>query len=175
MKYKILPNTHLFQALTEIRQRGLQADNAAIEWVTNYFGENKPRVSPNHAAWGGLVAIELDHKPDGWKRVGQDWQRLYAPKATQKQIYKEWDALPVVTNNEVKDMLNYGSYVGMKDGRLTSNTMPGLVFSDDYILIETSCLALTYVPVDGMIEILESEFNALRNAVVRKEETAQAT
>ena len=42
--------------------------------------------------------------------------------------------------------------------------MPAFVPTPDFILIQTSEVATTYVPKPGMIEILESEYNALYEA-----------
>ena len=69
--------------------------------------------------------------------------------------------LPVVEEKELKDLIGYGNYTGFKNGGLVWSSMPAFVPTPDFILIQTSEVAIKYVPKPEMIEILESEYDAL--------------
>ncbi len=161
MKYKILPGCELFDKIQEINTRRIAASMSAKSWITNHFGESKPYSKPDWSMGGGISDIQLNHKPEGWKQVGDKWQSFFTPKANQKKILDEWRALPVVRNDEIKTLLNYGNYYGAKNGGLVWNTMPGLLITKDVILVDCSEVATDYIPVEGMEEILVSEFNRI--------------
>ena len=164
MKFKILPGSKLFDDLQELVKRGRECNTASKAWIDQNFPECKRHCSPYNCIFGGISALELDHKPTGWMVYGKAWQGLYTPKASQKKLWAEWAKLPVVKEIELKDLLGYGNYSGAKDGGIAWSTMPAFVPTPDFILIQTSEVATTYVPKPGMIEILESEYNALYEA-----------
>jgi hypothetical protein len=161
MKYKILPGTPLFDSIQELKRFGIEADKSAEKWIIDFFGEFKKYVMPYGNTWGGISAVVLDQKPEGWRIHGDKWNSCFAPKAVNKKIWAEWAALPCVKDSEIKTLLNYGTYSGVKSGGgmgIIWSTMPGLVIANDYVLVEASEIAKAYTPVDGMVEILGSEF-----------------
>lgn len=169
MNFKIIPGSQLFDDCHQLYTKGKECRSKAIKWIENYFGEKKRYSIPIHSLWGGLSGVELDQKPEGWKKVGKSYQKLFAPKVNNKAIQKEWDELPFVKKSEIKELLNYGNYSGMSDGVLVWNNLPEIIFSDNLILIKTSSVAKSYTPVSGMVEILGSEYNSLNNKISRIE------
>lgn len=167
MKYKVLPESSLFSDIQELRRRGIESDKAAEKWIIDFFGEFKKYVMPCGNIWGGIEAVELPRKPDGWKVYGDSWSGCFAPKAVNKKIWREWRELPRVRTGEMKALLNYGNYSGPNPNGgfgLVWSSFPGLTISDSIILVETSEVAKAYVPVEGMVEILGSEFLELQKS-----------
>jgi len=161
MTYKILPGTPLFDSIQELKRVGIEADKAAEKWIIDFFGEFKKYVMPYGNVWGGISAVALPEKPVGWKDYSRNYPGWFAPKAINKGILAEWTMLPRVKDVEMKTLLRYRNYSGAKgDGQfgMLLSVMPGLVITDDYVLVETSSVAKDYVPVEGMVEILHSEF-----------------
>lgn len=167
MKFKILPGSELFDQLQEIYRRGLEAKVITVRFLEEMFPHNQKYVARD-GCFGGIDCIHFDKKPDGWKQVGESWQRLYAPKASEKALIRAFSALPVVKKDEIKAAIGYGNYAGMSNGNLVWSSNVGFVFSDDFILIETSSVANEYVPKPEMIEILESEFLHLKEIELAK-------
>lgn len=174
MYYKILPESALFKKMWEVFERGKAADKAAKKWIKNQFGEFKSYAPKRNAVWGGIDAIQFESKPEGWKQVGKKYQQLYYPTVRLKKLINELEDLPAVQNKEIKDLLNYGNYSGAAGGGLVWNSMPGIIISKDYILIAASEVADDYKPVDGMTEILFSEYHQLRK-VVEERKKAQVS
>ena len=162
MKYKITPesNKDLFDKLTEIFERGKTCDQAADQWIIKEFGEYKNHGSPHSALFGGVVFVELKEKPEGWKVEGKDWQRFYSPLAKNKRVWAELSRLPKVLNSELKELLEYGNYTDTAQNGFgfTMSTRPGITICKEFCLIDAS---KKYQPLEGMIEIIESEFDRL--------------
>lgn len=168
MNYKVNKGTELFDKLKAIEQRVKECNQAAKQWVENNFDEGTKYAQSGYLLAGGLAGVKLDEKPKGYKSVGPSWRNLYAPYARNKKVSQEWAELPTMKKKEIKDVLNYSGYTGVRGDTMVLNEMPGLFFYDDVILIEASEYATSYKPVEGMVEILRSEFELI------KEQAAEA-
>ena len=166
MKYKITPesNKDLFDKITALFKRGEECNKAANDWIINHFGEFKPYAIPYSSMFGGILAVRLDKKPDGWRVEGKDWQNLFAPKANNKKVLAELKQLPMVKSDELKELLSYKNYSGPSSNRFgfTMNSRPGVIVEDEYILLDASN---QWKPIAGVVEILESEYNMLSGEI----------
>lgn len=158
MKYKVSNNSPLGKKLTELRNRMLEASKQADK-LAKEFNAKKYCRNTNGVA-GGISAIEFEEKPAGWKKVGAKWQNLYMPIASKKELWSKINALPLISHNEVNDILKFKrqSYAN-KQGMYFVNC-PGVLWRKTCILIEVQ-EELKYKPVAGMKEITVSEFNKL--------------
>jgi hypothetical protein len=114
------------------------------------------------------MAIQFDTKPEGWKSVGQPYQRLYTPIAKQKELWDRIKALPTVSINELNTILGFERFVGITDdGGMVAFRAPGMHWVDSAFLIE--------VPTNSdFVEILESEYQRLAETKPKKKKAATA-
>ena len=162
MKFKILPGCELFDKLTAIQSK-VQSSKDVIKSTLiekGYTGE--------HAQASSHYLLKVDgieihgEKPKGWKVVDK-YQQLYFPLAANKKDLEWVTALPSVSNDELNDLLNFSFSVG---GGLELYYRPGVAWHKEFILVNTG--DATYVNVEGMIEILESEYTKLENKAKAK-------
>lgn len=164
MKFKILKGTELFSTLQDV-QNGLIAGQAAISDELKQMGFTGQFASGSSSYLLSCDAVEIKgDKPDGWKVVGEKWQSLYYPKQTNKAALKKINAMPQIKVDALNKPLNFSFSVTVN---LEIYHRPGFAFHKDYILIETG--NATYKPVEGMIEILESEYNSLYSVIKEAE------
>lgn len=159
MKFKILPGCELFDKLQDINN-GVIAARAAIRDTLKARGfSGKFGTDRNHLISCDAVEI-LGDKPDGWRFVGASWQKMYLPKATNKSMLKELSALPSISNDVLNNLLNFSFCTGPN---LEVYFRPGVAWHKEYVLVDTD--KAPYEPIEGMVEILESEYNKLYTAI----------
>lgn len=156
MKFKIEKGTPLYEALVDLHVRGREAEKAAEDWIKNYFGKSLGFASPPQVLWGGIAAVNFPRGAKrGWKQINAK-HKLYTPKS--KEIQAELKLLPIVPKLELKEMFNYGEYK-VYGGRI--NTIPSVRVLNGVAVMSVPDDVRGYKPVDGMVEILGSEFNRL--------------
>lgn len=161
MHYKIESGSELYERMMQLQEECKEANKVCQDYVNKTYGDETKWASDNYCIGGGLKAVQLDEKPEGYKSVGDSWQHLFQPYARNKKAWKEWDALPKVKQDELKSLLNYGNYSGAKQGGFMMSTLPNVYWKEDFILVKCAEFATSYEPVEGMTEILASEFNEL--------------
>ena len=158
MKFKINKGTQLFEKLTAIHAK-MKACSIAAKAIANKYGWETWWQS-SYCAAGGISGIQLPEKPDGWKLASPRQSRsMFYPKIIRqnKALLAELDALPVVKVEEISITLKYGLQIGPN---LQISRCPGVVWFDDYILIDSPDW-LDWKP-EGGEEILTSEYNELK-------------
>lgn len=170
MKYKILKGTATYGQLEALWKRMMAADRAAYKLVQDirkvmglpYKGSKHTYASQNDLLAGGIMAIGFDTKPDGWKVVGEPWQKLFAPKANQKELWDRIKVLPKLQLHELNDI------VGFKKGVSAGNDLswvihraPGMEWVDGAFLMEVPSACKYTPPNADIVEILESEYRRL--------------
>lgn len=158
MKYIIRKGVPLFDRLQLLYQKMKEA-NAATRDFLSRFGKEVEYYPAPHCLAGGVQSICFPHNPNSelWKRGAGG----YIPKKNAKDLQFEFYDLPVVKNNELN------SLVGFKNMSWAGKRVwfrPAWTVGDDYHLIDVNS-DIDYTPVEGMEEILESEFKALKKAV----------
>lgn len=155
MKFKITKDKSLYGELVELHLRGNECETAAREWIKKRFGKVRPFANPEGVLWGGIAAVQMPMVVKGWVSFGPARYKLYAPKLSIAK--KQLAALPVVTKQELKDLLQYANYptpAGI-------NTVPSVQLGKDYALVAVPDMVRGYEPLGAMEEILGSEYNRL--------------
>lgn len=161
MYFKILPDTKLFDDLTEINKGMIAAKAAIIDTLKQMGFTGKYASSSGSYNLVSCDAIEIEGgKPEGWKVMGSKWQQLYWPLASNKKALQQLSALPSIKNEVINDRLKFSFSLG---DNLEMYHRPGVQWHKKFILVET--VSAKYKPVAGMIEILESEFNKLKSKI----------
>lgn len=163
MKFKVHKGTETFDKLKELHDRMIFAGNAAKELVSQLGG--KRYASSNRGIYGGIDAIEFDVKPDGYKPVGKKYQSLFYPKASNKEILKLINQLPIIKREELNIILNFKGpqAVTIDDGIYWVNA-PDVVFGDHFYLFNV-VTSVEYNPPADAVEILESEYDKLKKSI----------
>jgi hypothetical protein len=160
MKYKISKESDLYFNLRALEVK-IKAANYLAYDVVKEFGAEKFALNP-HSFAGGIGGIVFDRKPEGWKRVGKDWQDLYYPKASNKMDLEKIKGLPLVTEKEYNDITGFVGMQTISSGQgFYLIGSPGIYFGDEEILLDVNSQC-TFTPKEGMIEILESEYLKLK-------------
>lgn len=161
MKFKIEKGCVLYSKMTAL-QKKIDAANAEAVAFIKAKGWTGKHYKRQYVLAGGIGAVEFDEKPDGWKTVGAKWQRLYYPKVKgNKELLKEMAALPVVKNDELKEILEYKTAGYVKNGGLVIFTRPSIEWKEEIILLEFPD-EINYEPPFGMVEILSSEYKKIK-------------
>lgn len=152
MYFKVEKGVPLWNKLEELMNRIIEVRQAAKDLV-NEMGFTEYGAAHFVVAGGISFVYSPDRKPDGYRSVGKSWQQFYFPKAVNKVLCGKIAALPVVKHNEYNDVINFkDQFVGLKHIMAY-----GLKKTGDTFLIEVSDDA-KYTPIEGMIEILASEY-----------------
>ena len=179
MKYKIPEGTETYKKLEALWKRMMAADAEAYNLVQAirkemglpWKGTEHNYAANNNALAGGLVAIQFDAKPEGWKRVGKPHQRLFAPMAKRKDLCDRFRALPTVPLQDLNGIVGFERFVGLSaNGEgMVAYRAPGLQWVDGAFLMTVPVKAKYTPPNADFVEILESEYQRLAEAG-RKEE-----
>lgn len=158
MKFKINKGTNTFTALIDIHKKIVKSEKAARRLTKELGGINHATAGRDYA--GGIDAIKFDEKPDGWKQVGDSFQKLYYPKSNKANghIHKKICDLPIVTFDEVNKVVGFnGPQTVSNDRGLAWVKTVGLYWYPTYILMEISEGA-KFTPNKDMVELTVSEF-----------------
>lgn len=156
MKYKVKTESELHSKFNSLIDRMSACRKEAL-LLAESLGFDALGGKHNCAA-GGISCLQHEgpKPPEGYKRVGKDYQKLCFPKANNKEVLKKISELPIVTNEEYNGLINFeATFVGNVYIRRF-----GLMERDGVYLIDTG--EADYTPVDGMEEILESEYKRLK-------------
>lgn len=161
MKYKIKKGTETFKKLVILQQHIKEVESEAFKIVES-LGATKYCKAFNKLA-GGISAIRLEKKPEGFKNVDKDWRMLFYPKASNKKVCKEIESLPTIKYDELNNIIGFEApqTVSCERGIGWVNTV-GLIFGKDFMLldVENGCV---FKPNKDTIEILESEYQKLKS------------
>jgi hypothetical protein len=154
MYFKIEPGNATYEKVKQTLAKCILYNQKAKS-LAKELGFEKFGISKHHRA-GGISCFESNTKPEGFVTVGKKWQNLFYPKSKNKEVIEKIKELPVMSFEE------FGDAIGFKPQfkGLNYHRAYGLKQVDDFFLIEIddNC---DYTPVDGMIEILASEYKSL--------------
>lgn len=151
MYYKLESGSETYDKVSAIWDKIISYNKQAAELVESLgftkYGKDNWNVA------GGISCIQSDTKPDGYRQVGQKRENLYYPKASNKAVNDLINDLPLLSWDE------YNSAIGFEQQFCGLRHIMGytMIKSDGFFLIRIydEC---TYTPVDGLVEILSSEF-----------------
>ena len=107
---------------------------------------------------GGIGAIKSDVKPEGYRRIGRKDQGMIYPRANNKVLIKAFDELPIITDDEFNEVIGFKSQFS----DIHHHRRYGLYHRKEGFLVHINDKC-QYEPIEGMIEILASEFKKLEN------------
>lgn len=163
MKYKIEQGTETFAKLEVLHKEMKRVDRAVWKLLKELRAN---RCVQGTCLAGGLRAVEMNKKPEGWVHFSKPSLMLFAPKATNKEWLEKFKKLPTVPYSAMNDI------VGFKGGNMTADgdgfsivRCPGIEFGKTVMLLDTGPKS-KYVPPNGdIVEILESEYDRLSEAI----------
>lgn len=170
MKYKILKGTATYHKLEALCKRMMAADRAAYKLVQEirkemglpHKGSKHTYASQSDVLAGGIMAIGFDAKPEGWKVVGEPWQKLFAPKANRKDLWERIKVLPKLQLHELNDIVGFKKGMSAsKDLSWVIHRAPGMEWVDEAFLMEVPSNCKYTPPNADIVEILESEYQRL--------------
>lgn len=156
MKYKILKGTETFEKLTALYKE-MERVRDAVDPILKEYGTDR-YISTQGELVGGIHALELKTKPEGFKVIGKPWQRLYAPKASNTKEYKRFCALPTLPFSALNDILGFKGGALMDGGGLSWVNCPGIEFHDKHVLLDLPNKCKYTAPNADIVEIFESEY-----------------
>lgn len=162
MKYTIAKGTPTFDKLTELRKKADEANKAANALANEFTGhpeEGAKYARDSDCFAGGIKAIRMYEKPEGWRHVSKKWRMLFMPKADNKEALKRISELPRVSLEDLNSLVGFKRYASANSGGLglTFYNAPGVYWLDDEHLLDVSAKA-KFTPNEDMTEILESVY-----------------
>jgi hypothetical protein len=158
MYFKVKNTTKLFGQLKVIQTRIIKANAAASALAKELGNEDYYRKGYPYIG-GGISAFESKTRPSGWASMAAKFGQpnLYMPKkhSKGKALWDKIEALPLVKNEEVYEIIGY------PNGLMVT---PGIRFGNEVFLIQIDD-TIAYTPVKGMTEILSSEFKKLSDLI----------
>lgn len=160
MKYKISKESELGLKLLALKEKILKANEKAMSICLELGGE---KVATNGRYLGGdIAAIRFSQKPEGWEVVGEKINRLYFPKADNKVALEKLEEVTPVELYELNNLLGFNEQsISYDKTNVWIIAIPTVLFERNIILVhvKTGC---KYQPVADMIEILDSDYQALK-------------
>jgi hypothetical protein len=157
MKFKILKGTETYDKLTELKRRCDEA-HAALVAVLDELGTDE-YIEPHGLLAGGVIAIRLATKPEGWRN--SDWGKgFYVPKRNNQEWNTRLYSLPLIKNKELNDIVGFMPH---RKG-LTMLQRPGIEWMTEQVVLTMDPESKYTPPNADIIEILESEYQRLNEA-----------
>lgn len=162
MKYKVLKGTDLFEKFMEWDRKRTKCNDVALDLVHKIaepFGgsEKGEHLGEGHAFdAGGISGIALKEKPANWKAVyTKHYNNIYFPmqRKVNADLLKQINDLPKMPTKERNDIIGFQPHFG--DHKYYRSY--GISFKEECILIDMDN-EVPFTPVEGMVEILESEY-----------------
>lgn len=166
MKYKIKENYETWVALMQLAKRITDVNNKAAELADSVGATNYCRSQ--NGIGGGIAALEFKVKPEGYKKVGSSWDKLYYPKASNKELSQQIAELPIIRASELNEILVFKApQMITSHGNLMMVSAPSVTWDDMQIIIDipNGC---KYDPPSDVIEILESEYQRIKEQIQAK-------
>ena len=159
MKFKILPGSELFDKMKALEKQINDADNLAKDACKKLGG--KQLATSGRYLGGGIEAIQFEETPDAnlWSKVNK-YHSLYRPKVRNKEAWAIIQQLPILQSSDLNSILNFNDQTVSYGDSLIFCSRPGVFFGEKYFLVNISD-GCKYTPVEGMVEILDSEYQQL--------------
>lgn len=167
MYYIIKKGCELFDQLNALNVQIKEDKKYNSELVKELGGKDWGR---NERVLNQIAAIEFDSKPEGWRVVGEPYQKFFLPKMSgvnaaklkeHKAIYEKINLRPAITRQAISRMVGYRSIFGN----------PGVNFGPEFHLVAYPDKSdkNDAKPVKGMKEILGSRYTKLKAELDKKE------
>lgn len=160
MKFKVKKGSETHKKLIALQKRITDVNKQANKFIESIGAKEYCRNQ--HHAYGGVGAIKFNEKPEGWRKEGAPYQRLYMPKSAQKELWSKINALPVIEYDEINKIVGFHAPQTVEcTGGLAWIKCIGIHWGRNDILLET-VEGSQYKPPKDIVEILESEYVKLK-------------
>lgn len=173
MHFKVLKGTTLFDELQSVRTEINRVNNEARTLAKSLgFEELFMRSGVLGGGITGLVPVNGETKPEGWRWAFKDrTSNAIIPNTKNiksRELTARIKALPVVHYSALNNVLKYDDEISKRPNDRGNGTRfnlcPMVYWGDKVHIIEVPVYSGKYQPVDGMIEILASEYSAILDA-----------
>jgi hypothetical protein len=173
MKFKVTKESDLYKKLMALHDRLISVRDEANKCAKDLgFTEYYHKSMVLGGGFYGLVPVDGKTKTDGysWAFSDREGNAVMPSKLTKnKEILERIKNLPVVHYEELNELVDYKEELSHRPsgkGHGTAmNFCPATSWGKGYVLIDIPVYNGKYKPVDGMIEILESEYNTLHEKI----------
>lgn len=160
MYFRIPKGTETFNKLQALHQL-IEKARASARKLVKTFGGTGEYCGEQQSIGGGIAGVEFKEKPEGWKMVGEKYQKLFMPKADQKELWKKIKALPVIEYDELNKIVGFdGPQTAIDSRGIAWINSVGMVWGTQYMLMEVA-KGCKFKPNKDMTEIVESEYQKL--------------
>jgi len=154
MYFKINKETNTFLELDKVFNKMKDCNNAAFE-LSKELGFDAFGISKGVVA-GGISCLQSQEKKEGYTTVGKRHQKLYFPKANNKEVMNKIKELLTVEYDEFNKTIGF---VPQYSATTHHRSFGAERLKDIYLIeIDDKC---NFKPKSDMIEILSSEFKTL--------------
>lgn len=174
MKFKIAKTTETFKKLAEFKKQ-VESVNTQAGKLSKELGGTGRYCKKIHRLAGGVSGIEFKQKPEGFKVVGEPYQNLYYPKVTNKTACKQIEALPTLEYNALNSIIGFKSpqTVSADRGIVWINA-PSVIWGKNEMLLDIESGCKYTPPSKDIVEILESEYEKLKNKIVESKKSIKS-
>lgn len=175
MYFKVEKGSDTFNKLTHLGDEIERVRKAAQTLCKKLGGSDYGRFSSNSLA-GGIDGIMMKEKPEGWRNVGSKYDKAYYPKSIPKNkaVLAELAALPVIEHEELNDIVGFkGMQMVSSGGGFGIVHTVAVSFGKEVILIK-SHEGTKITPPKDMIEIVQSEFEAIKKKLDKPKKKKEA-
>lgn len=162
MYYKVLPDCDLYNKLDALKREMKRCNTDALD-LAKSIGYDQIRLGWFGIA-GGISAFQIEGLiPKGWKRASKKApEGAFFPKeiAANKDLLELIKNLPKVSSEQLADIVNFKEYLDEETHLYYKH--PFASWKTDIVLLKIAEIIDDYVPVEGMIEITQTEFNAIK-------------
>ena len=177
MKFKVEKGTTLFTQLMNLWNRIQASKKEADELVAKIGAQGFANDDQNYLA-GKIAAFYFESKKrpnENWKALEKGETAWFYPKFSAKQspeitdLQLQMAAITAIPTSALNELLNtkIGSFAN--ESGIGWFSRPWVAWYNDYILIKTPD-GYKYEPVNGMTEIVDSQFQKLSEAETIKTE-----
>ena len=166
MHYKVLKNSGIGEQLTKHQLDKRKAETDIKDYIKEkeeQFGVSIDKFRMGfYSIFGGVSAIKLDMKPEGWKYYGSQRQGFVTPKVGNKEENERLSQLTEISPDQRNNI------IGFEQEFLSTNNGIGhlktydIKDGGDFHLITTHQNS-KYTPIKGVEPIDEDEYNSLLN------------
>lgn len=165
MYIKVKELTATQRSLSQLLVKVEKANKAAKKMLKEFGSDPKKYYSNGKYLAGGIVAIYFSDKPEGFKHVGDKWQNIFMPLASNKGAWQKINSLPVIKAEELNEIIGFAGPQAISNGGvLTWVKAPQVIIGKEVSVI--NILPNTKFELnEDMEEITETEFLSIKEKI----------
>jgi hypothetical protein len=167
MYFKIENSSETFKSLIQLKKRNKECHLAACALATELGGNEKGSYIGLNSMYnlsGGISGIMMEEKKPGWVNVyKKTYNNCYFPQknlSANKEVLEKINSLPTTSLDDLNKIVNFEE---QSVGR-HHYTNPIIHWNDDACIMQIHDRC-KYTPVNGVVEILGSEYEKLLHII----------